>query len=100
MEQQRFFIRGKKVDADDAALQEALDRIYETPEWPCCMCIRGGVETYVAKHRQYVVKRMPGTGNLHHLYIRFRHYILRVQDVCELIPKIWGNKCRKVSVGN
>lgn len=66
MELQRFFIKGKTLDAADLSLQEALGGVYETPERPRCMCIRGGVEMYVAKHRQYVVKRMPGTGDLHH----------------------------------
>jgi hypothetical protein len=28
--------------------------------------VPGGVEMYVAKHRDYVVKRMPDTGHLHH----------------------------------
>lgn len=66
MEQQRFFIKGRTLGADDAQLQDALARIYDTPERPRCMCIRGGVDMYVAKHRQYVVKRMPGTGSKHH----------------------------------
>ena len=67
MEQhQRFFIKGKTFAADDSLLQDALARIYDTPERPRCMCIRGGVNMYVAKHRHYVVKRMPGTGGKHH----------------------------------
>ncbi len=37
-----------------------------TPERPRCMCQRGGIEMYVAKHRLYVVKRMPDTGHQHH----------------------------------
>ncbi|WP_420475211.1 DUF1173 family protein [Noviherbaspirillum sp. ST9] len=66
MEEQHFFIKGVSYSADDARLQDALARIYATPERPRCMCSRGGVEMYVAKHRQYVVKRMPGTGDTHH----------------------------------
>lgn len=30
------------------------------------MCVSGGVEMYVARHRQFVVKRMPDTGCRHH----------------------------------
>jgi hypothetical protein len=30
------------------------------------MCKHGGIDMYVAKHRLYVVKRMPGTGDQHH----------------------------------
>src|SRR5690606_35724902 len=37
-----------------------------TSERPRCLCVAGGVEMYVARHRQFVVKRMPGTGNDHH----------------------------------
>jgi hypothetical protein len=66
MEQQRFLIRGRTYTADDEGLQDALARIDETPERPRCICVRGGVEMYVAKHRLYVVKRMPATGCRHH----------------------------------
>jgi len=30
------------------------------------MCVPDGVEMYIAKHADYVVKRMPDTGHLHH----------------------------------
>src|ERR1700690_329491 len=66
MEEQRIFIKGRTYLATDAQLQDALARIYETPERPHCMCVRGGVEMYVAKHRLFVVKRMPDTGSQHH----------------------------------
>lgn len=66
MKEQRFFIKGCTYTASDTQLQDALARIYETPERPRCMCVRCGVEMYVARHRQYVVKRMPGTGSNHH----------------------------------
>lgn len=66
MDLQRFFIKGRTFSANGAQLQDALARIYDTPERPRCMCISGGVDMYVAKHQQYVVKRMPGTGSRHH----------------------------------
>lgn len=66
MEEQWFFIKGDSYAPDDVRLQDALARIYATNERPRCMCICGGVEMYVAKHRQYLVKRMPGTGDKHH----------------------------------
>ena len=65
MEEQHFFIKGCTYSAADPQLQKALARIYETPERPRCMCVRGGVEMYVAKHRLFVVKRMPDTGSQH-----------------------------------
>jgi hypothetical protein len=66
MEPQHFYISGRCYPATDPQLQAALGRVYETPERPRCMCVRGGVEMYVAKHRLFVVKRMPETGNQHH----------------------------------
>ena len=29
------------------------------------MCVRGGIEMYIAKHRLFVAKRMPDTGSMH-----------------------------------
>lgn len=66
MEQQTFFIKGRLVAAEHASLQDALAVVHDTPERPRCMCVPGGVEMYVARHRHFVVKRMPGTGALHH----------------------------------
>src|SRR5438046_10507016 len=66
MEEQRFLIRGVTYAANDPGLQHALGLVYETPERPRCICVRGGIEMYIAKHSQYVVKRMPNTGQSHH----------------------------------
>jgi hypothetical protein len=66
VEVQRFLINGRMYALRDAALQEALARIYNTPDRARCMCKHGGIDMYVAKHRLYVVKRMPGTGGQHH----------------------------------
>lgn len=54
------------LTVDDPQLQDALAAVHETPERPRCLCVVGGVEMYVARHRQFVVKRMPETGGLHH----------------------------------
>ena len=66
MDGQRFFVKGVRFDAQDARLQDALAQIYGTPERAWCLCVPGGVEMYVAKHREYLVKRMPDKGHLHH----------------------------------
>jgi hypothetical protein len=66
MREQLFFIKGRKFSAADPDLQDALARIYDTPERPRCMCRPGGIEMYVAKFAQYIIKRMPDTGNQHH----------------------------------
>jgi len=66
METQRFAIKGTVFAANDPHLQDALAHVYDTPERPRCLCVPGGVEMYVALHRQFVVKRMPDSGNTHH----------------------------------
>ena len=67
MELHRFAIDGRVIGADDVQLQDALARAYQSPSRPRCLCVPGGVEMYVARHRQYVIKRMPDTGDRHHL---------------------------------
>ena len=66
MEPTRYFIKGRTVLAADPALQDSLARVYGSPERPRCMCVSGGVEMYIARHAEYVVKRMPDTGHQHH----------------------------------
>jgi len=67
MNTQRFSIKGHVFNADAPRLQDALAQLHGTPsERPCCLCVPGGVEMYVAHHRQFVLKRMPETGSLHH----------------------------------
>jgi hypothetical protein len=65
-ELQRFSIRGKVWQAEEAGFHEALGAIYGTPERPRCLCMPGGIEMYVAQLREFVVKRMPNTGDRHH----------------------------------
>ena len=65
MDLQRYSIKGRVLADDDPQLQDALAQIYETPERPRCLCVPGGIEMYLARHRQLVVKRMPDTGNRH-----------------------------------
>src|SRR5690606_33183690 len=54
------------VIANGPELQNVLADVYDTPERPRCLCVLGGVEMYVARHRQFVIKRMPDTGCQHH----------------------------------
>lgn len=63
--EQRFAIRNAVFEIDDDGLQSALASVYDTAERPRCLCVPGGVEMYVARHRQFVVKRMPETGCRH-----------------------------------
>jgi len=66
MDAQRFSIAGQVYDVQNPRLQEVLARVGDGADRPRCLCVPEGVEMYVARHRQYVVKRMPGTGGRHH----------------------------------
>ena len=66
MDGSRDFVRGRTFDGADAALQDVLAQVYESSERPRCMCVPGGIEMYVARHAEFVIKRMPGTGHRHH----------------------------------
>jgi hypothetical protein len=63
---QRFAIRGRVWQLTDPGLQDALAQIHDTAERPRCLCMPDGIEMYVARHRHYLVKRMPDTGKTHH----------------------------------
>lgn len=66
METTRYFIKGRTYPAADPGLQDALAQVYGSPERPRCLCVSGGIEMYIARHAEYIVKRMPDTGHLHH----------------------------------
>src|ERR1700694_14391 len=65
MNEQRYLINGRIFAEHDPRLQEALARIYGTPARPRCLCTAEGIEMYVSKFRDYVIKRMPETGTEH-----------------------------------
>jgi hypothetical protein len=58
-----YLIRDTRVHGDSPALQAALAEAYGTDERPRCLRVDRGVEIYVARHAQLVIKRMPGTGS-------------------------------------
>jgi hypothetical protein len=66
LEPTRYFIKGRTYPSADPALQDALARVYGSLERPRCLCVSGGIEMYIARHADYIVKRMPDTGHLHH----------------------------------
>ncbi len=66
LEPTRYFIKGRTYPAADPGLQDALAQVYGSPERPRCLCVSGGIEMYIARHAEYIVKRMPDTGHLHH----------------------------------
>jgi hypothetical protein len=66
VEQPHFLISGRSYAESDPRLQAALAAAYEASQRPRCLCVPAGVEMYIARHRAFVVKRMPDTGHLHH----------------------------------
>ena len=65
MDEQRYLINGRIFAAEEPGLQEALARIHGTPARPRCLCVGGGVEMYVSKFKDFLIKRMPETGAEH-----------------------------------
>lgn len=61
-----YLVEGRRYRGDSPALQAALSGVYGTDERPRCLCAAQGIEMYVARHAQLVIKRMPGTGPAHH----------------------------------
>ncbi len=66
MDIQRAQIDGGSVDADDPRLQDILAQARDASVRPRCLCVPDGVPMYIAHHRQWQIKRMPETGDLHH----------------------------------
>ncbi len=62
----RFLVQGRVLGPDTAQWQQILQRVHEGRERPLCLCRPAGVAMYVACHRRYGLKRLPGTGWLHH----------------------------------
>ena len=61
----RYFIQRRTYTAADAGLQDAIALVYGSPERPRCMCVSGGAEMVIARHSEFVVKRMPDNGHHH-----------------------------------
>lgn len=66
MDQPRYLVNGKVFGEHDSDLQAALARLHDMPLRPKCLCVRGGVEMCIAKYSDYVLRRMPEQGSLHH----------------------------------
>jgi len=50
---------------DAAQWQHVLAQAHRGRERPLCLCQSAGVAMYVARHRRFLVKRLPGTGQCH-----------------------------------
>ncbi len=61
-----YSVDGSVYEATDPRLQSVLAAAYTKGIKPRCMCKPGGVEMYLARYDNYVIKRMPETGTEHH----------------------------------
>lgn len=66
MNSPRILLAGQIYFPDDPSFRSTLANAYGRSPRPKCLCVPGGVEMYIAKHRDFLIKRMPGTGPLHH----------------------------------
>ncbi|MCY4754459.1 DUF1173 family protein [Pelomonas aquatica] len=61
-----YEIEGRQHVRASPGFTEAITRAHAAQQRPRCVCVPGGLETYIAKLADYyVIKRMPGTGHLH-----------------------------------
>lgn len=66
MDTPTYLVRGRRLGENAPEMQEALAELHGTSERPRCLCVRGGIDMYIAKLDHWVLKRMPGTGAAHH----------------------------------
>jgi hypothetical protein len=62
----QYWIDGVRLRPRDTAWQRALEQAYASGVQPRCLCRHGGVPMYIARYQQFVVKRLPETGDQHH----------------------------------
>lgn len=61
-----YEINGQVCRADDPALAGALQAAYAQQQRPLCLCLRPGLEMYIARlGERFIVKRMPDSGYRH-----------------------------------
>lgn len=63
-----YQFQGFEMSRDNDMFQDALLESYDAKHRPLCMCTPKGVPMYIARisPNELIIKRMPGTGALHH----------------------------------
>lgn len=64
----QFAFEHAVLDQADPGFDAALAQAYKSRQRPLCLCQTPGVPMYIARigEQQFVIKRMPNTGNMHH----------------------------------
>lgn len=61
-----YLIRGQRLRTDSLGFAEAIAAAHAEHHRPRCLCLRDGIEMYVARlGNGFIVKRMPSTGSHH-----------------------------------
>jgi hypothetical protein len=61
-----FLIDGRRYEPGSPEFADGIASAYAKHHRPCCLCVAGGIEMYVAHLGDgFIVKRMPGTGSRH-----------------------------------
>ena len=64
--QSGYLIAGQQFQTDSSGFAEAIAAAYADHHRPRCLCLRDGIEMYVARlGGGFIVKRMPNTGSQH-----------------------------------
>ncbi|MES2354828.1 MAG: DUF1173 family protein [Pseudomonadota bacterium] len=61
----RYLINNIEIISDDPKAQSLLAVAYSGEKVPRCLCVPGGVDMYIAKYKNFVIKRRPDTGKDH-----------------------------------
>ena len=64
----QYFINNSIVEKTDAALHSILEDAYNQKIRPNCLCKTPGLPMYICRthENQFLIKRMPNSGHLHH----------------------------------
>ena len=66
-EQEPVYLVGNvRLNASDPRLQQLLAAAYTRNTPPLCLCRPNGVPMYIARYKEFVVKRLPESGKDHH----------------------------------
>ena len=61
-----YLIGGRQFRTDSSGFAEAIAAAHAEHHRPRCLCLRNGIEMYVARlGNGFIVKRMPNTGSQH-----------------------------------
>lgn len=64
--QSAYLIAGQQFRTDSSGFAEAIAAAHAEHNRPRCLCLRDGIEMYVARlGNEFIVKRMPNTGSQH-----------------------------------